>query len=391
MNDVAGGDDYTGFSLLEEDFLGDLFGSSGNKKKPTKQRNHKNKQKKKQAPAPTTTTTTTKRPRPSRRPSRRTTTTVRPTRTTTVKIRPGNRRPTRRPTRRPANGARPTRRPVPIASVEQNEIISSSVFSSPTTPSTFANIPVTTKIQAMPEADDTESDTFEAIIGTRQPSTTVKAVTNFNDPGLEMSVAHITDQLASMPVMSINNNEPKDSGMVTKPKEEMSFQKIETLTPKAPLAKTSTENPLYDINDDMIQIVTSLDSVEDVISSTEKEEMAVEESRAHFLSHAVSGEVLNNAFKVPKKKQRGNIGLDDLDVLDLTEIGETIGDQLGIFGGKNRPTRENNKDTKLDYSDYEEVVDTMGDALLMVRNASGKKQKKNRGRQNKMMRGDWSH
>ncbi|CAH2050171.1 unnamed protein product, partial [Iphiclides podalirius] len=79
VNDVESAD-YTGFSLLGEDLLGDLFGSGGKKS---------NKIKKKQAPT-LPPSTTTRRPRPSRRPTRRPAsrvTTLRPfvTRTTTVK------------------------------------------------------------------------------------------------------------------------------------------------------------------------------------------------------------------------------------------------------------------------------------------------------------------
>lgn len=401
VNDV-GGSDYTGFSLLEEDFLGDLFGSSGGKKGNKNQNKKKNQIKKKQAP----TTTTTKRPRPTRRPSSRRPntriTTPKPIRTTTVKIRPVKRRPTRRPSRRPARPNK-TSTTAQITEITPSSIITASTSTTTTTTTTTTVAPpiiapVYEKTQKIDDQDNAASDdTFEPIIAVRPQSTTVKSVTDFEHTGLEMSLAHITGQLSSMPVIPLNN-EPKDSGMSTKSEEQMTYQKVEMITPKAPTTlPMESSTPEESVNDDMIQIVQTLDSVEEALPT--KEEIAPEESRAYFYSHPVSGEVLNGAFtndkeQRPRNRDSDELGLPDLDVLDLTQIGESIGDELGIFGGKKRAIR-NDDSTKVkdgdDYIEYEDVMDTMGDALLLSRKSHPKnKNKQKRGRQNKMMRGDWA-
>lgn len=408
MNDV-GGSDYTGFSLLEEDLLGDLFGSSGGKK-GNKQKNQ-NKNKKKQAPAPSTTTT--RRPRRTRRPySRRPntkTTTPKPIRTSTVRVRPVNKRPTRRPNRRPArpNKTSTTEQvtevtPSPI--ITTSSIITASPSSITTTTTTTTTVatpimaPVTAKILTENDQVNAASDdTFEPIIAVRPQSTTPKGITDFEHTGLEMSLAHITGQLSSMPVLPLNN-EPKDAGIATKPKEQVTYQKVEMISHKVPTTiPMETSPPDEAVNDDMIQIVQSLDSTEESLPT--KEEMAAEESRGYFYSHPVSGDVLNSAFTAdeeqrPRKRENDDdLGLPDLDVLDLTQIGETIGDELGIFGGKR--TIRDSENTKVkdggDYSEYEDVLESMGDALLLARTSNPKnKDKKKRGRQNKMMRGDWA-
>lgn len=359
MNDVESAD-YTGFSLLGEDLLGDLFGSSGGKKP--------NKNKKKQAPPPSTTTT--RRPRPTRRPTRRPnqrTTTRRPTRTTTVRVRPA-RRPTRRTT---------TRRPTSAS----NEVISSSILTTVSTTSAPPDIPVTAKSQPDKENQitSTSEETFEAIVAHRAPSTTAKSVTNFEDPGLEMSLAHITGQLSSMPVIPLNSNDGEGSSKVEKV---MAYEKVQMITPR-PLPTTADDN----ISDDMVQIVQSLDSAEE--TSHAMESLHTDETRGYSAHYGSIHEGAYEGLSLPRKKHNDDFHLEDLDILDLTNIGESIGDQLGIFGGKKRENRHT-KEKEPDYSEYHEVIDNMEDALLMARNNKGNKNKKDNRRQNKMMRGEWS-
>lgn len=361
VNDVESAD-YTGFSLLGEDLLGDLFGSSGGKKP--------NKDKKKQAPAPTPTTT--RRPRPTRRPARRPntrTTTPRTTRTTTVKIRPARPgRPVRRTT---------TKKPTTAYAEEITSSISTtaSTTAAPITIAVTANVK-TEKDNQMPSVSD---ETFEPIIAHRVQPTTEKSVTNFEDPGLQMSLAHITGQLSSMPVIPLNTNDVKGSSKVEK---EMTYEKVQIITPK-PLPTIADDN----ISDDMIQIVPSLDSTEEVVR--DEETLRADESRGHGYQY---GSIIGGTYEglsLPRKKQNIDFQLEDLDILDLSNIGETIGDQLGIFGGKKRKNRHT-EEKEADYSEYHEVVDTMEDALLMARNNKGHKNKKDRRRQNKMMRGEWA-
>ncbi|KAF9423293.1 hypothetical protein HW555_001362, partial [Spodoptera exigua] len=382
VNDVDSAD-YTGFSLLGEDILGDLFGSTGGKKS--------NKNKKKQAPAPsTTTTTTTRRPRPSRRPSRRPgtkSTTPRPRRTTTVKTRPsaGNKRPTRRPNRRP------TRRPTTEST--STSILTTTTTVSPT-PSSISTSQVTERIPIITTIQEQSQSPVSAFAENPTPAivavTTAKSVTDFEDPGLEMSLAHITGQLSAMPVTPMISNDGKVSSVMDKEEESDNYEKIMTITPKTPSTISFVPTSEETVNEDMIQIVQSLDSAE-------REPISGDESRAHM--YQFSSPVPDSYYEglsLPKKKNRNKqFNFRDLDVLNLSQIGETLGDELGIFG-KNKRQHRDNKDTKVqgqkEQSDeYDDFVDTISDMALMMRKDSNKNQKnkKDRRRQNKMMR-EWS-
>ncbi|XP_028155915.1 histone-lysine N-methyltransferase SETD1A [Ostrinia furnacalis] len=389
VNDIDSAD-YTGFSLLGEDLLGDLFGSSGGKKA--------NKNKKKQAPAPTpTTTTTTRRPRPSRRPSRKPSTkntTPKPLRTTTLKIRPVNRRPTRKPSKR----RRPTRRP-PTSITAESQSATTPTTTTITTPAPLVTIPVVTPSStAATVAPSTErllievdtDQTFEPIIGLNQNvehlfATTAKSVTNFEDPGLEMSLAHITGQLSGMPVTPILSNTANESEMPSTNSEEINFEKIETITPKMPTTMSFSTTTDEKLNDNMIQIVHDLDQSDESVTP---ESMKGEESRGQDEYSASSD---NSGADLPRKKHRSSFDFDDLDVLHLSEIGETVGEELGVFGRNRRPNKNPNhhkvrggkKDD--DYSDILGLDDL--DSLLR----KSMRDHKNRRRQNKMMRGQWGH
>lgn len=383
VNDVDSAD-YTGFSLLGEDILGDLFGSTGGKKS--------NKNKKKQAPAPsTTTTTTTRRPRPSRRPSRRPgtrTTTPRPRRTTTVKTTrpaPGNKRPTRRPNRRP------TRRPT-------TESISTSILTTTTVSPTSSSITtsqVTERIPVMTTIQEQSQAPVSAIAENPTPAvvavTTAKSVTGFEDSGLEMSLAHITGQLSAMPVTPMISNDGKVSSVMDK-EESDNYEKVLTITPKTPSTISFIPTSEEAVNEDMIQIVQSLDSAE-------KEPISGDESRAQMYQFGSPvPDSYYEGLSLPKKKNKNKqFNLRDLDVLNLSQIGETLGDELGIFG-KNKRQNRDNENTKVQgekekeqSNDYDEFVDTISDMALMMRKDGNKnhKNKKDRRRQNKMMR-EWS-
>ncbi|XP_031769060.1 uncharacterized protein LOC113518441 [Galleria mellonella] len=389
-NDVDSAD-YTGFSLIPDDILGGLFGSSSGKKS--------NKNKKKQAPlstTTTTTTTTTRRPRPSRRPSRkpatRTTTPRTATRTTTVKVRPVSRRPTRRPSRRP------TRRPTTAANLTET---TTSLPSIPTSPQAIIPVVSLSSSSMSPERDEMMStaheQTFEPVmIVTQKPqstmaTTTFKSVTNFDDPGLEMSLAHITGQLSVMPVTSIVPNAAKDSGK-TASKEEIGYEKVETYTPKIP-STVPFMTSVKEVNDDMVQVVDNLDSKSEERFDINRESTP-EESRSHYFSMS-NTEFDHSEKKKQKKKNRNNeqFQLEDLDVLHLDEIGESLGHQLGIFRGnkkQNKDKKENKvRDGKKGGDDYGDIfgLDAL-DSLLPTDNNN--RNKKNRRRQNKMMRGEWS-
>lgn len=280
-------------------------------------------------------------------------------------------------------------------------------------------------------------ETFEpVVIVTQKPISTLSVTpskptteTNFEDPGLEMSLAHITGQLAAMPETSMIQNDAKDSNMMTTSQELMSYEKIETITPKVTTVSFATTVEEGD-NDEMVQIVHSLDSSSEE-HSPEKDTMAVEESRAHTMRHEYEG------LALPSKNKNNEFGLDDLDFLDLSEIGESVGDQLGIFG-RNKRQNKHNKDTKVhgfknennDYDvldisgfsksvgkelglfgrnkrqnrnkevkvqgnkgnkDYDDMLglDALGESFGLDRSDTNKN-KRNRRRQNKMMRGEWS-
>ncbi|XP_028028053.1 eisosome protein SEG2 [Bombyx mandarina] len=385
VNDVESAD-YTGFSLLGEDILGDLFGSSGGKKP--------NKIKKKQAPAVTSTTsTTTRRPRPSRRPSRRPTrtTTPLPIRSTTVRVRPvnGNRRTTRRPTRRPGNGGRPQRR---TTTESTSTSISTTTTSAPIAIASDIPVVQTTENIAIISSINTEKYEPVAIIDQKaEPTmkiTTPNSVTEFiQDPSLEMSLAHITGQLSSMQVTPLQPNNEKESNL-PKIESDMKYEKVETLTPKTPSTVAFDVTPGEAVSDDMIQIVQSLDSSSEEISPT-KESITADESRGHFYNFGSHYEGLT----LPKKKNRNpQFALEDLDVLDLTEIGENIGDQFGIFGGKKRQNKlkPNKHRDGRDDDEYDEMFDVISlDALTRKSDTGNKDIKKDRRRQNKMMRDLW--
>lgn len=428
INDVDSGD-YTGFSLLGEDLLGDLFGESSNKKKS-------NKNKKKQAPVlSTTTTTTTKRPKPNRRPSRKPSskaTTVRPTRSTTVKVRPsgGNRRTTRKPSRRPN---RPNKRPTTTALTE-NSIPSSFYTSTMTTSAptivSSATSPISTTISPQPIASD---ETFQpVVIVTQRPHFTMSTPTekpeaNFEDPGLEMSLAHITGQLSAMPETSIISEGAKDTGIMSTihDQAQTAYEKIETITPKGTTVSFPTSSEKR-VNGEMIKIVQNLDSTSEE-KVPEEEKMTAEQTRTtHFQDDSYV------AMIPPRQNRNSDFSLEDLDILGLDKIGETVGDQLGLFGRRKR--QHKHKDTKVHGENYEidnydvlgleTIGETVGDQLgLFERNKrqnkhsqSGTisheeydddmlgldtigeslgiersdKKNKNRRRQNKMMRGEWS-
>ncbi|KAI8438264.1 hypothetical protein MSG28_010859, partial [Choristoneura fumiferana] len=401
-NDVESAD-YTGFSLLGEDIIGDLFGSTGGKKA----NKNKNKNKKKQAPTSTTTTTTTtttKRPRPSRRPSRRPnrTTTPRPaaTRTTTVRVRPVNRRPTRRPTRRPENRPpRPSRRPPTSTSVEVTPTLEtspaiSSTIATPTIKITTAGIAMT---ESTPISSAEKEQTFEPVlIVTQKPMTTLAEITvkdenQFEDPGLEMSLAQLTGQLSVVPVTPILPTSAKVSSMMTTNREQTNYEKIETITPKTTFTAAFDTSSEDAVNDDMVQIVHDLDSHSEENISI-KPEQSSDESRAHY------SQVVPNDFygglSLPKKNRGNDFGFKDFDVLGLSDIGETVGEEIGLFGKNKRNNKKNNdvkksKGVKGRNNDDDDILglEALSESLGLSGNDNQKK-KKQRGRQNKMMRGE---
>ncbi|XP_045458188.1 nucleoprotein TPR [Melitaea cinxia] len=375
VNDVDSAD-YTGFSLLGEDLLGGLFGSTGGKKS--------NKNKNKQAPWPTTTT---RRPRPSRRPIRRPATrTTTPknvvTRTTTVRVRPVNRRPTRKPIQRP------TRRPTTTTTTLTDESIIVSTISTTITPVSLMD----TKTSINNEVNSQSIDTEQVIPITEKSSlslesTTAKSVTTFEDPSLELSLAHITGQLSILPVTQLVPTLTKDSNDNTDKKEDVKFEKVEMVTVKPhstiPFATTVDD----DNNEDMVQIVQSLDSHSEE-HAADSEHAADKQTRSHNNgpSHHYEG------LSLPKKKHRGGpFHLGDLDVFDLTGIGESVGHQLGIFG-KNKRQNRNKVITPHNIeggNDYDDIfgLDALSESIGLpdIDDLS----RKDRRRQNKMMRGLW--
>lgn len=385
-NDVDSAD-YTGFSLLGEDLLGGLFGSSGSKK-PSK---NKNKQ------VPFTSTTTTRRPRPTRRPVVRParTTTRRPvvTRTTTIRVRPVNRRTTRRPLRRrtttttTTTTTTSTERPTSVSTVIDDESAIVSKISTTMAPLTSANTEV--KVPLMEMQASVQSETHQVIPITEKfvpvPELTTRKTT-FEDAGLEMSLAHITDQLSlSMPVTQLSpTDEVKETNVQPATEQtEMNYEKVETITSKPhskiPFATTVDD----DENEEMVQIVESLDSHSEEHAADS--ENVVEETRGHHDSNPHY-----EGLSLPKKKHRGGVfNLDDLDVLDLTGIGESVGRQLGIFGRHKRQNK--NKAVKPHHvkgvNDYDDVLglEALSEAFPDIDDLS----RKDRRRENKMMKGLW--
>ncbi|XP_022117547.2 eisosome protein SEG2 [Pieris rapae] len=377
VNDVDSAD-YTGFSLLGEDLLGGLFGSSDGKK-PNKNRN-------KQA-QPTSSSTTTRRPRPNRRTTRRpnTRTTPRPiTRSTTVKVRPINRRPTKRPSNR-----RPTRRPTtssaesfPISNVSEM----SSGLTSASTESHLLSQSTMVEMQKIPESSEITDSNEKIVSGNNKiPSisaTTPVTATSFEDSGLEMSLAHITGQLSVMPATQIIPTLSKDSETKSS-EEQISYEKVQTITPKPhstiPYATVVDDD---DANEETVQIVQSLDSQSEEHESDKA--VTVDESRAHKHDYHYEDLVM------PRKKRRGEqFELEDLDVLDLTKIGESVGHQLGIFGRHKRQNQNKHKKHRNDNTDYDIVsgLDAINESLGLP-DIEVARRRTNR-RQNKMMR-DWS-
>lgn len=393
VNDVDG-EDYTGFSLLGEDLLGGIFGSSGSKKP--------NKNKKKQAPSSTTTTTTTKRPRPNRRtttrrPSSRTTT-QRPVRTTTVRIRPTTRRPNRRPARRPT---RPNRKTTTVApSISDNEVTNLVEQQSSVSQSTESN-----KIQTTATFLTQTPSILTTNSKIKVQSTTPKSqpVTNFEDPGLQMSLAHITGQLSEMPVTTIITT-VKDNGSTAK--DMVQYEKIETITPKNPSTVsfgTSSAGASQEVDDDMVQIVDSLDSQssENILSSVEPNKN-IDEGRGDkdvLYSFADNAQPVDDGYyeglslsKNKHKKHRGNDNDYD-DVLGLTSIGESIIHSyhtLGLDGGNRKHKRKQGNGRK--NNDYDDIlgIQALGDTLGFGGSNKKENKKKDGRRRNKMMRGDWS-
>ncbi|KAI5639769.1 hypothetical protein NE865_07846 [Phthorimaea operculella] len=312
-------------------------------------------------------------------------------------------------------------------------------------PSTAAGSTTTERFLLLSTAND---DTYQpVVIVTQRPSstlsyTTQKASTNFEDPGLEMSLAQLTGQLAAMPASPIIPEDSKDTGMMTSRPDLVSYQRIETITPKGitvSFAPVSEEN----FREDMVQIVHSLDSNSE--EQTSDKVLSAEETRSN--KYVVPVPVHYEGLSLPKRERQ--FRLEDLDVLDLSEIGETVGDQLGLFGRKKRQNKvqtndnkkpesesedeedddddddssdfdvlgleqigetvgeqiglfgrgkrqkkdkESNDSNKKDEDDDDDLgLDAIGEALILDR--SGKNAgllRKDRRRQNKMMRGDWA-
>ncbi|VVC95497.1 unnamed protein product [Leptidea sinapis] len=383
-NDVDS-EDYTGFSLLGEDLLGGLFGSTGgNNKKPNKNKN-------KQAALPSPSTTT-RRPRPSRR-----TTTRRPItrvpqrpvgRPTTIRVRPVNRIPTRRPVRRPTTSAEknsasitPASSPEVSVSAETQLTHSTNWDNTPETLSNVENIQLhETTVSMNDKPDVTES------------ATTLKGSTSFSDPGLEMSLAHITGQLSVVPVTQIIPSNNKGDSKLSE--EQMTYEKVQTITPRPHSTIPFATEVDDDVHEETVQIVHNLDSQSE--EQTSNKDAAVDESRGHNINVQIEYEGLS----LPKKKHRGDGGIDleDLD-FDLAEIGESVGHELGLFGrnkrnnknnknqnGKPQKHKRNNNNKNNDY-DYMAAIDEINESLDLP--DVEMERRKGRSRQNKMMRGQW--
>ena len=360
--------------------MGDLFGGASGGKKGNKNKN-KNKQ------APIVSTSTTRRPRPSRRPIRPTrTTTPRPNiRSTTVKIRPVNRRPTRRPVRRPI------RRTTTVSTTKLDENSTPSTISTTTAPVSVADMKISEPLNENVEA--THNAEVHHVIPITQPpmissESTSSSVTSFEDPGLEMSLAHITGQLSLMPVTQLIPSNTKDTTEKVPNYEEVNYEKIQTITSKPhstiPFATVVDD----DDKEDMVQIVQSLDSNSE--EHPADSENVIEDNRSHKgvqPTHDYEG------LSLPKKKNRG-FHLGDLDVLDLTGIGESVGQQLGIFGGGRHRRQNKNKEPKphnvRGVSDYDDLLglDAISETLHSFPDIDDLS-RKDRRRQNKMMRGLW--
>lgn len=317
-----------------------------------------------------------------------------------MKVRPVNRRPTRKPTKK----RRPAKRPTTAITAESSA--TTPTTTTITTAAPLIAIPVVTPAPVVvPSTErsviEIETDqTFEPIIGVNQNietmfATTAKSVTNFEDPGLELSLAHITGQLSSMPVTPILSNTAKESVMPSTNSAEVNYEKIETITPKMPTTMSFATTADEKINDDMVQIVHDLDQSSEESATTNVEPLKVEESRAHE-DYSVSSDHYGG-FVLPKKKHRSSFNFDDLDVLHLTEIGETVGEQLGVFG-RNKRQNKNNKEHK-DHKvrdgkkddDYSDILGLDDLGSLLRKSMSDNRNNKDRRRQNKMMRGQWGH
>ncbi|CAK1544583.1 unnamed protein product [Leptosia nina] len=339
VNDVDTDADYTGFSILGEDLLGGLFGSSGTKK-PNKNRN-------KQVQV-STSSTTTRRPRPNRRTTRKpnTRTTPKPiTRSTTVRVRPVNRRPTRRPARRPVRRPTASTESFPISNLAEAASSSVSASTESTKISQSTNAQSVQNIAESNEKINIGNDKKTSVVVATTPIT----ATSFEDSGLEMSLAHITGQLAVMPVTQIIPTVSEN-----KASQEQMYEKIQTITPK-PHSTIPFATEVDDgVNEDMVQIVQSLDS-HSAEHISDKEANA-DESRGHHYEGLV----------LPKKKHRGEqFELEDLDVLDLTKIGESVGHQLGIFGRNKRQNQNKHKKHRNGNADYDIVggLDAINESL----------------------------
>lgn len=324
-------------------------------------------------------------------------------RTTTRRIRPVSRRPTRRPTRRPIT-SRPNRKP---STAETSS--SPSTLEELPTKGTPAMVPVLPSIQTTEEIQlSTEKiDTVPSLVSVIPaqkviPTTSVtteKSVNDLDDPSLAMSLAHITGQLSVMPVTPPLANEVKVHNVPLEDEELIKFEKIETITPKISTTPAFSSNSEEAINDDMIQIVQNLDSQSEDTTEVEQD-VQVDESRGHHFNYGYAfPSVTYEGLALPKKKHRGaEFTIEDLDVLDLTQIGEGIGQELGIFGGKKRRQRHHNKDKENkiknedksnELDDIVDAFDTMGDVLAVRKSDTGNIERKGKTRQNKMMRG-WS-
>ncbi|GBP13210.1 hypothetical protein EVAR_93162_1 [Eumeta japonica] len=106
----------------------------------------------------------------------------------------------------------------------------------------------------------TQRPTYSVIPIVSTPKTSTE---NIEDPGLQLSLAHITGQLSDMSVTSIiTTSTDKAPGETLL--DNVNFEKVETVTPKSTVSfdviSDNKEQEKNKINNDMIQIVDSLDS-----------------------------------------------------------------------------------------------------------------------------------
>lgn len=317
-------------------------------------------------------------------------------RTTTVRNRPTSRKPPRRPVRRPVR-----RRTTTTTSTEA-PISEISAPSEDETSNFIEN--VQSKPQEIVNSTPGQQILEPVVILTQRPTSTVmqattpkaQTVTNIEDPGLQMSLAHITGQLSEMPVTTIIS-----TTKITPALKNVEYEKIETMTPRNPstVAFSTTSQDRGDIepqiNDDMVQIVQTLES-----QSSEHVPVSVETeiNEGRFVNDApslVQTAVENDYYEglsLSKKKHKKNRNNDDYeDVLGLTSIGESIIHSYRSLGldGKRKHKEKNGDGRKNKDKDNDDIL---GIAAWSDTLGFGNGKNKNRGegrRRNKMMRGDW--